>query len=141
MNEIKFEGRVLHSDIVFLPGYHDVSVCHIVVQNNSLACMPVFCFGKMAIGVKKEIKDNDIIYVSGKIITYVFHDNFDTVKNMAMIFAKEIKIDKNKTMFLNLDYEEGAEKACFEAMCRDNFLPVPEEDYELIASTLDELSW
>lgn len=141
MNEIRFEGRVLHSDIVFLAGYQDVSVCHIVMQNNPMACMPVFCFGKMAIEVKREIKDDDIIYVSGKIVTYVFHDNFDTAKNMTMIFAKEISFDKDKTVFVNLDYEEGSEKACFEAMCRDNLLPVPEEDYEIIANALNALSW
>lgn len=141
MNRIKFEGRVLHSDIVFLPGYHDVSACRIVMKNGSLACMPVFCFGKMAIGVKKRIKDNDIIYVSGKIVTYIFHDNFDTAKNMTMIFAEEISFEEDKTVFLNMDYKEGSEKACFEAMCRDNLLPVPEEDYEIIANALDELIW
>ena len=141
MNEIKFEGRVLHSDIVFLSGYHNISVCRIVMQHDPMACMPVFCFGKMAIGVKKEIKNNDVIYVSGKIVTYVFHDSFDISKNVTMIFAKEVQFDKDNTVFMNLDYVEGAEKECFKAMCRDDFLPVPEEHYEIIERALSELSW
>ena len=140
MNEIKLQGKALHSDIVFFPGYHNVSVCHIVVKQEPMACMPVFCLGKMAVNAKKEIKDDDIIYVSGKIVTYVFHDSFDIPKTVAMIFATEIRFG-DKTVSIGSDYNEGEELACFKAMCHDDFLPVPEEDYEMIARALDELSW
>lgn len=139
MNTIKFEGNVIHSDIIFLPGNNNASVCRIVLKNNELACMPVCCFGEMAVRVKKEIRDDEVIQVFGKIVTYIFHDDFDTEKNVTMILAKEVKI-KNLSL-LNTHYEKGMEEACLSAMCKHDMLPVSEEDCDLIARQLTELSW
>lgn len=139
MNNINFEGKVLYSDVAFLPEGDGISICRIILKDDMLSCLPVLCFGKMALEVKKAIKKNENICVTGKLRTYIFHDGFNTEKLVAMISAKEVIV--NDQVITNVDDNGEVEESCLKTLCDYNMLPVPEAYCEMIAKELTWLCW
>ena len=137
MNLVELEGIALCSDIVFLPEHDNVAVCRIVLKIDNQTCIPVFCFGKSAVDIKGQLQENGRLHVSGKLVTYLFHDAFDTEKLMTMVLGKHITVD-NVSFVID---SEDMEKECFLSMSTHDMLPVSEAYYEIIANELSEMCW
>lgn len=145
MQELEIEGKLMKRPLTrWIAECGNMEVIRFILNKTGVGDCPVMvlCFDNWSSDFLKNITTNEHLKIAGHLRGFAFHDVDNTLHYMNYVVATSIITEDGQSAVVDdLEGNIEMEESCLRIMKEKDYLPVPQDEYEIIIESVGDNIW